>query len=54
MNQLFTHINNVISKVKIIILVVLCLGVSLQLSAQVKSSVDTTKIKIGGEVVYKI
>lgn len=54
MKQLFTHINNVISKVKIIILVVLCLGVSLQLSAQVKTSVDTTKIKIGGEVVYKI
>lgn len=54
MKQLFTHINNVISKVKIIILVVWCLGVSLQLSAQVKTSVDTTKIKIGGEVVYKI
>ena len=54
MKQLFTHINNVISKVKIIILVVLCLGVSLQVSAQVKTSVDTTKIKIGGEVVYKI
>ena len=54
MKQLFTHINNVISKVKIIILMALCLGVSLQLSAQVKTSVDTTKIKIGGEVVYKI
>jgi hypothetical protein len=54
MKQLFTHINNVISKVKIIILVVWCLGVSLQVSAQVKTSVDTTKIKIGGEVVYKI
>jgi hypothetical protein len=54
MKRWFTHIDNVISKVKIIILVVLCLGVSLQLSAQVKTSVDTTKIKIGGEVVYKI
>lgn len=54
MKQLFTHINNVILNVKIIILGVLCLGVSLQVSAQVKTSVDTTKIKIGGEVVYKI
>jgi flagellar basal body-associated protein FliL len=54
MKQLFIHIDKVTLRHKITILLALCLFASFQLSAQVRTSVDTTRIKIGGEVVYKI
>ena len=54
MKQLFTHIDQATLRFKIPTLLTLCLWASFQLSAQVKTSVDTTRIKIGGEVVYKI
>lgn len=54
MKQLLIHINALTSRLKVKTLVALCLFASFQLSAQVKTSVDTTKTMIGGEVVYKI
>lgn len=54
MKQLFIHIDKVTLRHKITILLALCLFASFQLSAQVRTSVDTTRIRIGGEVVYKI
>lgn len=54
MKQLFTYIKKITLMSKISTLVTLCLCASVQMLAQVKTSVDTTKIMIGGEVVYKI
>ena len=54
MKRFLIHIDIVISRFKIITLLILFFGATIQLAAQVKTSVDTTKIKIGGEVVYKI
>ena len=54
MKRFLIHIDIVISRFKIITLLILFFVSTFQLAAQVKTSVDTTKIKIGGEVVYKI
>lgn len=54
MKRFLIHIDKVTLRHKITILLALFLFASFQLSAQVKTSVDTTRIKIGGEVVYKI